>query len=76
MVICGLDSGTIKIWDAFDLSFLSEMKNEKETSPSTHTHHHHHQLDRSFVLTTHDTHTTRTRHDTRHAHDTHTTRPT
>ncbi|ELR13959.1 Beige/BEACH domain containing protein [Acanthamoeba castellanii str. Neff] len=35
VVICGLDSGTIKIWDAFDLSFLSEMKNEKETSPIT-----------------------------------------
>lgn len=35
VVICGLGSGTIKIWDAFDLTFLSEMKNEKETSPST-----------------------------------------
>jgi hypothetical protein len=35
VVICGLDSGSIKIWDAFDLGFLSEMKNEKETSPST-----------------------------------------
>jgi hypothetical protein len=65
VVICGLDSGTIKIWDAFDLSFLSEMKNEKETSPSTHHPHPHHQLS---IVVLYSPHTTRTRHahDTRH----------
>jgi hypothetical protein len=64
VVICGLDSGTIKIWDAFDLSFLSEMKNEKETSPSTH-HHHQQQLS---IVALYSPHTTRhdQRHDQRH----------
>jgi len=35
VVICGLSSGSIKIWDAFDLTFLTEIKNDRESSPVT-----------------------------------------